>query len=77
MPVMHFAFAVDGDGIVCVAPMTRPHTDVLNRVTCARCLGTRLYHLASDQAEREEYEHDNEDYLRAAAGYDGEGRDWR
>lgn len=75
MAVIHFA--TDFDPIPCGAPIHKHATSDMKRVTCQRCLQTKFFRQCKECAEREEYEHDNEDYLRAAANYDGEGKDWR
>lgn len=73
MAALHFE--TDNDPIPCGA--SGRSTDDLKRVTCQRCRETKFFKQCEECWEREQYEHENEDYLRAAANYDGEKRDWR
>ena len=75
MAVTHFE--TDDDPIPCGVPASTRTTDELNRVTCQRCRQTKYFRQCEECWEREMYEHDEADYLRAAARYDGSGRDWR
>lgn len=67
MAVIHFA--VDFEPIPCGASMDKHTTHEPKRVTCQNCLRTKFFRQCDACWEREQYEHDNAAYLRAAANY--------
>jgi len=65
--------SMDSDEVVCHFKDARLVTNCINDVTCRFCQATAIYQEAAEEARNPR----DEAYERAAARYDGEGKDWR